>query len=129
MTPVISRWVAALSLASAFAAASSTIAPQQASAARCEQRDGSLQMWDAAGVTPADPWGANSCGYFYGDNGSWGPYGWTHRADNFHNQGRTHNVYIYHLANRAGGAIIFLRRKAQSTGWSDFGDSNYWTTD
>jgi hypothetical protein len=127
MTPMISRWVAPLSLAAALAAGSSTIAPQQASAARCEHREGALQLWDADGATPADPFAANSCAYFSGDNAAWGPYGWSHRAEDFLNQGRTHNVFVYQFANR-GGMWHFLGRKEY---WrsANFGDSNYWTMD
>lgn len=86
---------------------------------QCPIQRGSTRFFD---------FGTNRCGYVFGDNGFWGdlPGNWNDRADQFGNDGNTHNNCLYeHIA--CGGLAVHLPRGIAIT-WPNIVSANRWTT-
>ncbi|HKP59837.1 MAG TPA: hypothetical protein VJV78_24100 [Polyangiales bacterium] len=70
--------------------------------------------------------GPGRCGHLFDWNDNWNDFGWGNRADDFRNDGRTHNACIYPSVNYQGVPRHLIR--GQVTRWYDTVDSNAWTT-
>ena len=95
-------------------------APASASAdvTGCATRPGYLKFWDQA---------TNRCGYVAGTNHDWGllPGGWFHRADQYVNNGNTHNACVYY-GTFFSMSVYHIARGAR-VDRTDWAGSNSWT--